>query len=79
MKYFAQITVLVIALGAITTLTGMPQDNSAPQSPAAQPQTDRERKEQERQRKKEEKETAKREQQQQQEIGVRCTRARKKS
>lgn len=77
MKYFAQVTMLVIALGAITTLAGATQDNSAPQSPAVQSQTDRERKEQERQRKKEEKEAAK--QQQQQEVGVRCARVRKKS
>jgi len=80
MKWLAQVTLLMIALGAIT-LAGAAQDNSAPPSPRAQPQTERERKEQERQRKKEEKEekeekeAAKREQQ----VGVRCARVRKKN
>ena len=73
MKWLAQVTLLMIALGAIT-LAGAAQDNSAP-SPRAQPQTERERKEQERQRKKEEKEAAKRQQQ----VGVRCARVRKKN
>jgi ribosomal protein L12E/L44/L45/RPP1/RPP2 len=75
MKWLAQVTLLMIALGAIT-LAGAAQDNSAPPSPRAQPQTERERKEQERQRKKEEKEAAKRQQQQ---VGVRCARVRKKN
>ncbi len=77
MKWLAQVTLLMIALGAIT-LAGAAQDNSAPPSPRAQPQTERERKEQERQRKKEEKEekeAAKRQQQ----VGVRCARVRKKN
>ena len=81
MKWLAQVMVLMIALGAMTTMAGAAQDNAAAQSPAAQPQTEGERKEQERQRKKEEKEAGKRQQQQQQQqqVGVRCARVRKKS
>ncbi len=75
MKWLAQVTLLMIALGAITLAGAAAQDNSAPPSPAAPPQTERERKEQERQRKKEEKEAAKRQQQ----VGVRCARVRKKN